>query len=110
MVFLRAVKLKFGLTERLTQMVRLAVAEGVLLVARDVDGREDGEAGRDERFQSRCDRVRRVEQVVDLLHGGPQDHTCNQHTHLQSSRPSTHLFLQSHSYYNKLTRLLTDLQ
>lgn len=105
MVFLRAVKLKFGLTERLTQMVRLAVAEGVLLVARDVDGREDGEAGRDERFQSRCDRVRRVEQVVDLLHGGPHDHTCNQHSHLQSS--SFYSLVPSKSL---IIHLLTDLQ
>lgn len=61
-----------GAPRALTQQRGAPVPQREALVAGDAEGRQGVEAPLQQRLQARGRRVRRVEQVVDLLAGGPQ--------------------------------------
>lgn len=65
-----------GRRAALTQQRGAAVPQRVALVAGDAEGRQGVESPLQQRLQARRRRVSGVEEVVDLLAGGPQLEHC----------------------------------
>lgn len=55
----------------LTQVIRLAIAERILLISGNVDRRDQREPRRDQRLQSRGHRIRGMEEIVHLIDQRP---------------------------------------
>lgn len=62
--------------QKLTQMVRLTIAERVLLISRNVYRWQNWESCRDKGFQPGCYRICRMKQIVYLLHKWPHYWIC----------------------------------
>lgn len=73
--------------QALTQQRGAAVAQRVALVAGDAQRRQGMESPFQQRLQARGRRVRGVEQVVDLLAGGPQLENWGRGEGVESQRP-----------------------
>lgn len=58
---------------RLTQVIRLAIAERILLISGNIDRWNQGESRRDQRLQSRGYGIRGMEQIVHLVDQRPGD-------------------------------------